>query len=561
MPEILTMDKAVESYGQELHTLDEEVPRQRGKAPDSKMVGEFDRDRYDLARAGKKQVLKRRFGLVSMTGLTCGLMCTWESLMVVFLVGFTNGGPAGLVYGFLIVWLGNISVFISIGELSSMIPTAGGQYHWVSLLAPQTSTKFFSYLTGWLTVIGWISGLTAASYFVAELILALIALNDDSFAPRGWQGTLLLWGGLILCVIINIFMSGALPSIEVFVLIIHILGFFGILIPLVYLSPTHNSAKDIFTMFNNGGGWQTQTLSFFVGIQGNALAFVGTDSAVHMSEEVRNATKDVARSMVVSLVLNGCLAFGMLFALLFSVPYEQIVDFAAESQFPFIKIFEYSVGSRAGASVMTGLIVLLEFCSALGCLAAASRMTWSFARDNGLPFSKELFFIDKRTSIPIVAIMSVTVFSALLAIVNIGNGTAFNDIVSLVLEGFYLSYLIAIGLLLWRRLRGDIREASSSSEVTHYSIPASEGVHSNLRWGPWHLKGTLGIANNMVACSYLILQIFFSFWPGTRQTNAEHMNYAILVTGSVLLFSIGYYLWGARKTYKGPIVEIDLHRL
>jgi choline transport protein len=53
-----------------------------------------------------------------------------------------------LIYGFLLVLLGNMSVFIVIGELSSAIPTAGGQYHWVSLLAPRSSKKFFSYITG-----------------------------------------------------------------------------------------------------------------------------------------------------------------------------------------------------------------------------------------------------------------------------------------------------------------------------------------------------------------------------------------------------------------------------
>ena len=63
-----------------------------------------------------------------------------------------SGGPAGLIYGFLIIWLGNFSVFICIGELASAVPTAGGQYHWVSLLAPRSNKRFFSYITGmWLS--------------------------------------------------------------------------------------------------------------------------------------------------------------------------------------------------------------------------------------------------------------------------------------------------------------------------------------------------------------------------------------------------------------------------
>ena len=74
-----------------------------------------------------------------------------------------SGGPAGLLYGFLIVWAGTAAVFASLGELVSMYasnqlysastklcraPTAGGQYYWVSMLAPRSSRKFFSYVTG-----------------------------------------------------------------------------------------------------------------------------------------------------------------------------------------------------------------------------------------------------------------------------------------------------------------------------------------------------------------------------------------------------------------------------
>ena len=125
--------------------------------------------------------------------------------------------------------------------------------------------------TGWLTVIGWTAALTSVSFFVADLTLNLIELNVNGFERTGWYATLLLWASLALCVFINVFVSSALPSIEVIVLIIHILGFFGILIPIVYLTPHHNSASEVFTKFNNGGDWNSMALSFFIGLQGNAL--------------------------------------------------------------------------------------------------------------------------------------------------------------------------------------------------------------------------------------------------------------------------------------------------
>lgn len=132
-------------------------------------------------------------------------------------------------------------------------------------------------------MIGWIAALTSVCYFVADLTLGLVSLSHPDYVRELWHGTLLLWAVLLLCVFINIFISGALPTIEVIVLVIHVLGFFGILIPLVYLTEYHHSAREIFTTFNNEGAWRTTALAFFIGLQGNALAFVGTDSAVHVS--------------------------------------------------------------------------------------------------------------------------------------------------------------------------------------------------------------------------------------------------------------------------------------
>ncbi|KAF5845365.1 hypothetical protein GGP41_002973 [Bipolaris sorokiniana] len=472
-----------------------------------------------------------------------------------------SGGPAGLIYGFILIWLGNFSVFICIGELASAVPTAGGQYHWVSLLAPRSSNKFFSYVTGWLTVIGWIAALTSVCYFVADLILQLVSLNDvnGTYAREGWHGTLLLWALLLLCVFINVFISGALPTIEVLVLIVHILGFFGILIPLVYLTPAHNSAKDIFSKFHNDGAWSTHTLAFFVGLQGNALAFVGTDSVVHMSEEVKNASTEVPRSMLLSLAINGTLALGMLFAVLFSaddIPHL-LQDQDAQTA-PFLRIFQHAVGSKAGATVMVSIIVLLEFCSAMGCLAAASRMTWSFARDRGLPFSRALSMIDKRSTIPVISILIVTLFAALLALINIGSSIAFNGTISLVLEGFYLSYLLAVALLLWRRLRGDLDDGPGAAmQADAETQTQTEVQEKRLSWGPWRLRGALGVANNAIAIVYLCLIIFFSFWPTQVNPDLQSMNWAGVVTGGVAAFSVLYYVLLAKKSYTGPVVEVD----
>ena len=69
--------------------------------------------------------------------------------------------------------------------------------------------------------------------------------------------------------------------IERLVLIIHLLGFFAIVITLWILAP-RNSAKAVFTEFSNAGGWSSTGLSVMVGMLSPIYALLGVDSAVHM---------------------------------------------------------------------------------------------------------------------------------------------------------------------------------------------------------------------------------------------------------------------------------------
>ena len=200
-----------------------------------------------------------------------------------------SGGPAGLVYGFFLTWFGTISVFIVMGELASMIPTAGGQYHWVSILAPKSAKRALSYVAGtviplraadlltplgWLTVAGWVGATTAISFWMSNLVQAMLELNVETYVPLRWHGTLLFWAALLIVVFINTVLGRALPVIEVVALILRFLGFFAIVVPLNYLAPKSN-AKTVFTTFKSTGGYDSQALAFFIGLNGLAAAFVG----------------------------------------------------------------------------------------------------------------------------------------------------------------------------------------------------------------------------------------------------------------------------------------------
>ncbi len=89
--------------------------------------------------------------------------------------------------------------------------------------------------------------------------------------------------------------------------------------------------------------------------------------------------------MVLSIVINGLLAFGFLLALLFSIGnVENALN--TPTGYPVIEIFYQATNSNAATSAMQSAIIIIAFASTFDILASTSRLTWAFARDRGLPF-------------------------------------------------------------------------------------------------------------------------------------------------------------------------------
>lgn len=131
--------------------------------------------------------------------------------------------------------------------------------------------------------------------------------------------------------------------------------------------------------------------------------------------------------------------------------------------------------------------------------------------------------------------------------------------ISLTIDGLYGSYFICCSLLLYRRLTGAILPLNTDvpAYVAAINTPSPDSsAPTKLIWGPFHLPGLFGIFVNGFACIYMLIIIFFSFWPPVTPTTAKNMNYTVLVTGAVAGFSVIYYLLWARKFYSGPVIEI-----
>lgn len=117
------------------------------------------------------------------------------------------------------------------------------------------------------------------------MIQGVAILGNESYDALPWQATLITWCALILALAINLVGGKLLPRAETVLLVVHVVGFFAILIPLVYMAE-HNTKEQVFLSFQNGGGFKTQGLSWFVGMTTCAFAFGGADASVHVSGHI-----------------------------------------------------------------------------------------------------------------------------------------------------------------------------------------------------------------------------------------------------------------------------------
>ncbi|KAK3353305.1 amino acid permease [Lasiosphaeria hispida] len=489
-------------------------------------LGGTSADEQEMRMLGRTQQLNRNFKFISTLGFACTLMSTWEISLMTSFFSLLNGGTAGMIWGYLIVWVGYLLVFASMAEMASISPTSGGQYHWVSEFAPEGSQRFLSYLTGWVSVLGWQVGLASLTFLVGTMIQGLMVLNMPDYVFQNWHGTLLVIAITAFCIIFNTFLAKRLPMIEGLVLIVHVLGFFAVLVPLWVLAPRADPSV-VFTEFLNLGGWETNGLSFMVGLLGPVYTLIGADSAVHMAEEIKDASIVLPKAIMWAATVNGSLGFIMTITFCFTLGsvFEII---GSPTGYPFIAAFYGATGSYAGTSIMTAIIIVNITSACISTVATVSRQTWSFARDGGLPFSSVISHVRPGWNIPLNAVILTFTITALLSLINIGSVVAFHAIGSLAVNAILGTYLISFTVLIFRRFKGPLPPR---------------------RWS----LGKFGLAVNAGAVAFLLIVWVFMFFPLTPAPTADTMNWSIVMFGSVMIFAVVYYFVKGKHQYQSPV--------
>ena len=143
-------------------------------------------------------------------------------------------------------------------------------------------------------------------YLCGSLIQGLVVLVNPSFDGTLWQGTLLLWAMVFFCVFFNTTLGNFLPYVEGLGLVLHIVGFFAIMVPMIYLAP-HGSVSYVFGTFLNEGNWPTQGVSFMISLNVAVFDFLG--QYLGKSCSVCVLIKEIGSDSVIHVCLHVSLYF------------------------------------------------------------------------------------------------------------------------------------------------------------------------------------------------------------------------------------------------------------
>ncbi|KAK0637101.1 GABA permease-like protein [Bombardia bombarda] len=488
-------------------------------------------DRSDMSRMGKVQELRRDYRPLSALAFTVILQGVWEVLLTATYQGLVDGGPAGLIWSFVWTWFGMSTVILSLAEMSSMAPTAGGQYHWVSEFSPPSIQKPLSYFTGWMSTLSWQAGTASGPFLVGTLIQSSVIVMYPEYAPTTWQGTLMVIAVTLIVWILNIWGARGMPMFQNIMLVVHVLGFLAIVVVFWALSP-RATAEVTFLEFRNDGGWSTTGLSLMVGQISAIYACICSDSSAHMAEEIEDAGKTVPRAMIGAYLMNGVIGLVFIISYMFT-----ITDVAAALEdatgYPHIWVFSQAV-SAGGVAALNTIPILLIFAGTLTFNLSTSRQTWAFARDNGLPFSSWIAKVDKKRQVPANAVAVTCLFTILLSFINIGSDVAFNAIISLNVVSLMVTYVCSIGSVLYRRIR-------------HPELLPT------CRWS----LGRWGVPINLGGLLYSAHAFFWCFWPEGTPVEPDSFNWASVMFVGVFLLSLVDYVLRGRKHYQGPVVLVE----
>ncbi|KAI0699002.1 APC amino acid permease [Cytidiella melzeri] len=499
-------------------------------------TGSYGTDEAELARMGYKQELKRDLGLLQNFGVSFSIISVITGVPSLFLYGLNTGGPAVMVWGWVVVACFTMLVGLSMAEVCSAHPTSGGPYFWAAMLSEPRNAAFASWVTGWFNLLGQVAVTTGISFACATFISTVATFGSD-FVPNAKTNIGVYAAVLVAQGLINTFGVHLLRYLNNVSVWWHGLGTTALVIAILAKAPTHQTGKFVFRTFidgtgvDGGDGWSVRASPAYVVVIGILMAqytLTGFDASAHMTEETHNAAMAGPIGIIMAIGVSAVLGWFLILGLLFSIQ-DLAGTVGTTTGEPVAQIFLDTVGEKGAIVLMVIVIGAMFFCGTFS-VTSNSRMMYAFARDGGIPGHTFFHKVDPKRKSPVRTVWLACLLSFCLGLPSLGSAVAFSAATSIATIGLYISYAIPIALrVIYAR---------------------------NFVRGPFHL----GRFSYPVAIGAVMWIAFISIafiLPSLNPVNSQTLNYSIVAVGIVLTYCMGFWVISARKWFTGPIKQIE----
>ncbi|CAF0929141.1 unnamed protein product [Adineta steineri] len=485
-------------------------------------------DANRLESLGYKQELTRSLSRLTNYGMTLSVVSITSGITSLFAYGLNTGGPVVMVYGWIVVALFTICVGLSMAEICSAYPTAGGLYFWAAHLVPTQYKPMVSWFTGWFNLMGQFTAVASVDFGLAMLVGSVISVGVGNWSPQPWHIVLIHLGLIISHGICN----SLGPRVLLWITYVSTWWqlFAPIIIAIALLAVgkgEHHTGGFVFTTFVNRTGWTSSIYVVLIGLLQAQYCLAGYDAAAHMCEETKRADISGPWGMISALVGSVFLGWFFLISLLTGVRnYESTIK--SETGFAVTQILLDNFGRSWTLVLMCILLITCWLCGLL-TVTATSRMIYGFSRDNALPWSHVWQKIHPRLACPLNGVWLACLIGFLFGLPYLVNSTAYTAITSFCTICIYVAY----GLPILCKLLSPIA-------FSH---------------GPFHL-GRCSSYLNVIALLWICLIVVLFVLPPEHPVTATNMNYSSVGFGTILLVSSFVYIFSARHWFKGPRTNV-----
>ncbi|GAB1197992.1 hypothetical protein APSETT444_007298 [Aspergillus pseudonomiae] len=396
----------------------------------------------------------------------------------------------------------------------------GGQYSWVAALAPPSIARGLSYISGWFMLIGILAMGATNNSIAANFVLGMANLVFPDYTIERWHTVLVAYLVAFMSAGINIWGPHLLHRIARFILIWNVLSFLITTIVLLATNDNKQPASFVFSEFQNFSGWGS-SMAAIVGILQACFGMCCYDAPSHMTEEMKSASKEAPKAIILSVVLGAVTGFAFLLTLCFCI--GDIANTANTSTgVPVIQIIYDSTGSKVGTCFLASMIAIIVIVAGNNILAEGSRSVYAFARDHGLPFSHVFSKVDSKRHVPVNAVILTLVVQLALDAIDFGTTTGFQTVIAISTEGF-------------------------CSRLLGYFTG-----HKKEMKGPFALPQSMSIGLNILGLLFLLFAAITFNFPTNYPVTHESMNYTSAAIGVIALISTVTWMTTGRKHFTGP---------